>query len=856
MTTLARKLEFRPLDFIYDPCHIVSDAADYYTQASTALKHVSQYGIQPQYGTMFSDNDKYHRNLVVLRSTILPHHVNVSWTHKKRMMTQDRRPHPHQATLGSEACKYFTRPNVNKLDLFANINRTSPVQEEDEVDSPTDQKLLNMERRRSSKTPKKVRKAVQTMYRESEAQTYPWAPKLEGSSLDMVGVTLDFEKWEKGFPVTKKELHMIERTTIRRVCENAVNSMSVLKDKNNLIKQIEIYEWWQREEDIAVIYKLREKLSKKQTYVFTCLNQQRMQKRLDTLIAIKKQEMDKKLDQINKKKERDLRKLAARQNKKPMDVIDTYNNYTSELYMKNRTQGINSKYQNRLKMNITARQLQKDTRFVDSVDELLKRSDLETRAKPKTPSECPQKKKWNAESLIELFKTVGKPVLPCSSWEDRNDRLKVTKKTDTREFIQEPNDDFNPEDDERYLDAVLIEKVLRGRKWQAEVQEGMAKTKNIIDEIKQANALTGEDIEVLEGEKQVVFDKLREEDMKEKRMDFLDSVQGQLQGETISAVLDFLSKELIRLQDERNAHAYSLLAERQRELREAIESGKRQKEIERRKEFDEMFKQMVKIKQDSVDNYLESVLLDSVHCTSEDQAKRFIQEKAKVIDQQAQEAFLRRDKIEDEAIIADLLYNVAIPEVENIRVHTCEKQAQERATKDTNNLIPSMDVDSLHEDMEDDEDRRKMIQELHEQLLDMMFPRRRKKTKVPSEKTGEGSVQSVGESEEEIDDELSEELKSAPDDIGLELYDELLAIVKQTYEQGLNHILQEIIKKLLAKPLEDLDKSSSESNTSSICRVASSFSEQGIDEDDYCDISVKESVSKISHRLSEDYEQN
>uniref|UniRef100_A0A8D8TTP8 Uncharacterized protein n=1 Tax=Cacopsylla melanoneura TaxID=428564 RepID=A0A8D8TTP8_9HEMI len=110
-------------------------------------------------------------------------------------------------------------------------------------------------------------------------------------------------------------------------------------------------------------------------------------------------------------------------------------------------------------------------------------------------------------------------------------------------------------------------------------------------------------------------------------------------------------------------------------------------------------------------------------------------------------------------------------------------------------------------------------------------------------------------------EEWSDELKSVSTDIGYEIYDELLATVKQTYEKGINHILQEIIKKLLAKPLEDLDKSSSESSeTSSICRVASSLSKEGIDEveadGDYCNISEKESVSKISHRLSEeDYQQ-
>lgn len=63
-------------------------------------------------------------------------------------------------------------------------------------------------------------------------------------------------------------------------------------------------------------------------------------------------------------------------------------------------------------------------------------------------------------------------------------------------------------------------------------------------------------------------------------------------GEAISSVLDFLSKELARLDDERRCHALSLLAETQRDLREAKESGRRQRVAERRREFNEMFKQV------------------------------------------------------------------------------------------------------------------------------------------------------------------------------------------------------------------------------------------------------------------------
>ncbi len=68
-----------------------------------------------------------------------------------------------------------------------------------------------------------------------------------------------------------------------------------------------------------------------------------------------------------------------------------------------------------------------------------------------------------------------------------------------------------------------------------------------------------------------------------------------LSGGVIVDMLDFLSKELVRLQEERRIHAFTLLAERDRRTREAEESGRRQIEERRRREEDEIFKQVTRI---------------------------------------------------------------------------------------------------------------------------------------------------------------------------------------------------------------------------------------------------------------------
>ena len=73
---------------------------------------------------------------------------------------------------------------------------------------------------------------------------------------------------------------------------------------------------------------------------------------------------------------------------------------------------------------------------------------------------------------------------------------------------------------------------------------------------------------------------------------YIDEALGQMEGESMGDTLDFLQKELIRLQEERRIHAFSMLAERQRRIREAEESGRRQVEERRRREQDEIFKQV------------------------------------------------------------------------------------------------------------------------------------------------------------------------------------------------------------------------------------------------------------------------
>jgi len=103
----------------------------------------------------------------------------------------------------------------------------------------------------------------------------------------------------------------------------------------------------------------------------------------------------------------------------------------------------------------------------------------------------------------------------------------------------------------------------------------------------------------------------------------------------IGSKLDFLNKELVRLQEERRIAAFVMLAERQRRIREAEEGGRRQREERLRRMEDEIFKQMMRVHQGGVVTYLEDVIMSSMQVTADQQAREDIAKKAKVINEVA-----------------------------------------------------------------------------------------------------------------------------------------------------------------------------------------------------------------------------
>ncbi|PKU32921.1 protein maats1 [Limosa lapponica baueri] len=234
------------------------------------------------------------------------------------------------------------------------------------------------------------------------------------------------------------------------------------------------------------------------------------------------------------------------------------------------------------------------------------------------------------------------------------------------------------EEEERELAVIYLQKLLRGRAIQNMMFEGKEKRLELIQELHTTHALQEDRQLLLKAEEQMTLVLRQQHDLQMHKLSSVEKHLAREEGRVLANMFDFLSKELVRLQEERKIHAFVMLAERQRRMREAEESGRRQVEERRRKEEDEIFKQVVKMQQSTIDSYLEDVILSSVENTAEEQAREEIQRMAVEINDIAYEMESRRTRLQSEEIVAELVYSFLIPEAEKMSMREKVRQSQRK----------------------------------------------------------------------------------------------------------------------------------------------------------------------------------
>jgi hypothetical protein len=183
--------------------------------------------------------------------------------------------------------------------------------------------------------------AIQTDYRDGEAQTDPYTPEYvvkPGSQPELL--TLATLAYGRGLPAGLAEVEMIERARAKREWEKtlpAINDPAQWTKRLKMMTEMERKEWLLREQEIEKLQELRMNLLKKmlkdreetQSYILA--------RRLDHLWEKKQKEKENRVKKLRYEHIRIIRKLIKRRENvegsaKKRDVIQDYSKFDSEVY--------------------------------------------------------------------------------------------------------------------------------------------------------------------------------------------------------------------------------------------------------------------------------------------------------------------------------------------------------------------------------------------------------------------------------------------------------------------------------------------------------------------------------------------
>ena len=270
-------------------------------------------------------------------------------------------------------------------------------------------------------------------------------------------------------------------------------------------------------------------------------------------------------------------------------------------------------------------------------------------------SHIAQLKKAQATINIQIKTGPGKDG--DDEGENLLDNIKMRPNTpvfnDFRQKRQD-NDDLRANDEKRRA-IILLQRLLRGRAKQNMMFEGKEKRLDLISELRATEEWKA--ASNLEEERTLI-------EAYQERV--LDGVSEALQSDVVSRTMDNLSKELVRLKQERRIAGMVRLAEDVRRKREAEESGRRQAEQILREREDVLYQELMSVHQGTVDSYLQNIFCNTIDKTSSLQALEEAKLKAQTLNKFIDKVESSKNK--PEVLIKDLVSSFLIPDVERKQV--------------------------------------------------------------------------------------------------------------------------------------------------------------------------------------------
>ena len=672
----------RRYDYIYDPLFTLSSNRDHARERYKAYIAPDRVKKVPHYGPMFSGLGHFPKHQIQIDSCDpVPSFMSRKWQGYQRQPVQMTAVNPHLDVSGGDRYKFSRRPIIPFLqqvppDVLLQTTRVDPTM------PPPEQQASR------PATPLTWTVGVQTMYRESETQTDAYTPEYvteKGTIPELL--TLASLSYGRGLPAGLAEVEMIERAREKRAWEGKmppVDDVGQAGKRRTMMEDLERKEWVIREKEIEKLQQVRLQVLRQILEKREEDNNNTNTERLNNIWSKKQAAKEARFKKMRTENIKALRKLGSERENvegklKRRNIVGDYSSFGSQVYAPQTRVGVFADRGSEL-YNVKNRYLNTYEGLLELENSL---PDYVTQPRIKIPSLVAGKggaKKRFEKRLKELDDTANMIK------QEKEKQFEIPGPPRYLEKVVRPPprpptpsvSAPSEEEEKRELAVIFLQQLLRGRATQNMMQEGKEKRMELIDELRSTEALKPEDEKKIKEARKTARGTQRKQRMMQHKEDLANEILEGMGGRNIGQMADFLSKELVRLQEEQRIHAFALLAERKRRMREAEESGKRQVEERRRTEEDEIWRQMCKCHQGTMESLLEDVIVRSVDRTADEQARTEIQAKAEQINEIAYELEGKRNRLQSENMVAELVYSFLLPEVEKETLREQIKRGQRK----------------------------------------------------------------------------------------------------------------------------------------------------------------------------------
>lgn len=529
---------------------------------------------------------------------------------------------------GSARYKYFRRPVVPHMQTAPPevvLARTQPAAQLEGAGG-------RLEEEEAPGTTRSVE--VQTLYRESEAQTDPYSPEyiLQAGAPKPEVLLLQHKKFGNGLPVGLREVQIIENARQKRAFEDSLPPLTdeaSYELRRRLMAKQEQLQFRRREEEIQELQDQRLKLleaalvekDKEAMYAseqrVEALRQRKIEQKDIAVAAIQRRRITM-LRKLANQRKREEARIQKKSNKR--DIISDYADYKSNAYAPKTRLGLlvdqqSSKYDSRAQdiQPLQAQDLSESipASMLTSVVKVPKPlRDVQKRAERLIDSRLEYMHSLMAKEQRAGAEAAGKTAAAATS--DSADADGTSADGDAvptwlkkRSKVQRPaTPSIAPEPDNSEANAiVLLQRLLRGRAVQNMMFEGRNRRRELLKELR-----------FEEAEQRMEEERARQQMEEEAARDLEGAVQSakdKIVGEVVSSTLNMLANHKVNAAVESRVDQLTAKAQRERNDREAEESGRRQAEEMLRQRHDEMYRQLMSVHHQTVDTFVDE-LLDGV----------------------------------------------------------------------------------------------------------------------------------------------------------------------------------------------------------------------------------------------------